>query len=207
MFCPDMRAEPIWSASKMSDMDRNAPQDSNAVSNLSIRDMVALATRQLKGTSRQMEDGYCIDVRDYPADRWIEVSLSRSLQEEGTNLKITAYSLKSQAASISVNLMNIEHLYVTWQTIGMISFCCAGDGRYKLINVTYDNGVVMVEDVDRRRYRSDTELSEAERRARAARRTFYHIGRHFDKAEVHDPAKPMEGSVEAEEAKTMHGGL
>ncbi|MCB2198409.1 hypothetical protein KQI63_03335 [bacterium] len=188
-------------------MERPMQRGPEGVPSLSIRDLVALATRQLKGTSRQMEDGFCIDVRDYPADRWVEISLHKSPQPEGgTNLKITVASLKTHDPDMSVNLVNVGHLYVTWQTKGMISFCYAGDGRYKLINVTYDNGVVVIEDVDKRRHRSDEDMSESERRARAQRRTFYHIGPQFDKAEPHDSGKPMEGSVEAEEANLMKPG-
>ena len=190
----------------MSDMDRPMQRGQEAVPSMSVRDLVALATRQLKATSRQMEEGYCIDVRDYAADRWVEVSLMKSkMPEGGTNLKITVASLKTHQPDMSVNLVNVEHLYVTWQTRGMISFCYAGDGRYKLINITYDNGVVVIEDVDRRRHRSSEDMSESERLARAQRRTFYHIGPQFDRAEEHDSSKPMQGSVEAEEMNIING--
>ena len=183
-------------------------QQREAVPNLTIRDMVSLASRQLHGNSHPLDNGYAIDVRDYPANRMVSLELSKSqLPNGGTNLRIVTYRLKEQDPTSTINLTNIEHLYVTWQTKGMISFCYAGDGRYKLINVTYENGVVLVEDVDRRRPpRPESEMSESEKLARAQRRTFYHIGRTFDKVEAHDPSKPMEGSVEAEEARVMGGG-
>lgn len=188
----------------MSDATRDTTFMPGVVPNLSIHDMVALASRQLRGTAHPIDGGYVIDVRDYGADRWIALELTRSQAPEGgTNLRITSYRLKNQEAVSVINLVTIQHLYVTWQTKGMISFCYAGDGRYKLINVTYDNGVVVVEDMDRRRPRTDDDMSESERRARAQRRTFYHIGRNFDQVEAHDPTQPMEGSMEAEERRAF----
>lgn len=171
------------------------------VPGLTIRDMISMATRQLSASSRPVDSGYVIDLRDYPNNQSIHVELSRSEQRLGTNLKISIKRIKGEDDQISVvNLLNIEHLYVTWETKGMISFCFAGDGRFKLINITNTTGVFVLEDIDRRTEPVEEEKpSESQRRAQSKRRTFYHIGTLFDTVVPHDPTKPLQGSVGEEE--------
>lgn len=167
---------------------------------LSIRDMISLATRQLSASSRPIDNGFCIALRNYSTNQAINVNLTKSDVGLGTNLKIEIEKLKETEKISVVNFLNIEHLYVTWETKGMISFCYAGDGRFKLVNVTTESGVMVLEDIDKRtRPQKDEELSESQRRAQSQRRIFYHIGTLFDKVVAHDPTKPLEGSVEAEE--------
>lgn len=170
---------------------------------LSIRDMISMATRQLSASSRPHDSGYTIDLRDYANNQTIQVELSRSEQRLGTNLKVSIKRIKGEDDQISVvNLLNIEHLYVTWETKGMISFCFAGDGRFKLINITNSTGVMVLEDIDKRtKPVEEEELSESQRRAQSKRRTFYHIGTLFDTVTAHDPTKPLQGSVAEEEAE------
>jgi hypothetical protein len=167
---------------------------------LSIRDMISLATRQLSASSRPTDTGYTIDLRDYQNNLSTHIELSRSDQGLGSNLKISVKRIKGDNDQVSVvSQLNIEHLYVTWETKGMISFCYAGDGRFKLINVTNSNGVVVLEDIDRRaKAKPDEELSESQRRAQSKRRTFYHIGTLFDNVTPHDPTEPLLGSAEDE---------
>ncbi len=181
--------------------DVNAgPKAEGQIPSLSIRDMISLATRQLSASSRPIDNGFCIALRDYSANQSINVNLTKSEVGLGTNLKVEIERLKETDQISVVNLLNVEHLYVTWETKGMISFCYAGDGRFKLINVTNSTGVMILEDVDRRaRPRDDEELSESQRRAQSQRRIFYHIGTLFDKVVAHDPTKPLEGSVASED--------
>jgi len=175
-------------------------QSDNQVAGLSIRDMISLATRQLSASSRPSETGYVITIRDYPTNQAINVELARSDEGLGTNLKVEAKRLKEDEPISTITLLNVEHLYVTWESKGMISFCYAGDGRFKLVNVTTANGITVLENVDRRTKPVDPEeMSESQRRAQSQRRIFYHIGTLFDKVTAHDPTKPLEGSVEAEE--------
>jgi len=170
------------------------------ISTLSIRDVIAMATRQLRGTSKQVDRGFIIELRNYELNQLLVVELTKSKMDKGgSNLRISSSHIKQEVNSIVVSTANIEHLYVTWETSGMISFCFAGDGRYKLINVTHDNGVFITEDIDRRREPVEREMSESEKRARAKRRTFFHIGRNFDEANVHDPQKPMKSSDDPDE--------
>ncbi|MFH0883760.1 MAG: hypothetical protein V2A56_12295 [bacterium] len=182
------------------------PSEANAglktegqIPGLSIRDMISLATRQLSASSRPVDNGFCIAIRNYSTNQSINVNLTKSDVGLGTNLKIEIEKLKESEKIAVVNLLNIEHLYVTWESKGMISFCYAGDGRFKLVNVTTESGVNVLEDIDRRtRPQKDEEMSESQRRAQSQRRIFYHIGTLFDRVVAHDPTKPLEGSVEAE---------
>ena len=169
------------------------------IPDLSIRDMISLATRQVKGVSRPIENGYAIELRDYSTNLVITIALTRSMDTlGGTNFMVHTGHIKEQHLHSIINIINLEHLYVTWDTPGLISFCFAGDTRYSLVNVSHDNGVFMVEDVDRRadQTEDETELSESERRARALRRTFYHIGTLF----AHDDPQTAEQATAEEES-------
>jgi hypothetical protein len=169
--------------------------NNEAIPTLTIRDMVSLATRQLGGTSRPSDNGYTIELRDYNRGTLLALELFKSPgQEGGVNLKITSSHVRGNINHSIVNLLNLEHLYLTWETKGMISFCFAGDGRYSLVNITRENGVLLNEDVDRRNYKREEELSESEQLARSQRRTFYHIGASFEEAIPHDPNQPIMSS-------------
>lgn len=173
------------------------------ISALAVRDMVALATRQLSGTSRPGENGFSIELRDYSINHMLRIELFQSRGElKGVNLRITSTLIKGNRDLMLINYLNLQHLYVTWETKGMISFCFAGDGRYTLINVLSSGHVLIHEDVDRRKEPKPKEkLSESEQLARAKRRTFYHIGPMFDYARPHDPDEPIKGSTDDIDSK------
>jgi hypothetical protein len=171
----------------------------NDVAGMSIHDLIRTATRQLGASSRAVPNGYSIDLRNY--DQGIIthiVLLKATIAGGGVSFKIINENIKDNSSVCTINLLNIAHLYVSWETHGMITFCYADEGRYKAINVTHDSGVMVQEDVEKRNEPEDGyELSEAQKRAQANRRTFYHIGRLFEKASVHNSDEPMEGSINA----------
>ncbi len=152
----------------------------NQLPGLSIRDMVRQASLQLRGTSRKTDNGYIIEMRNYSENLLTRIYLMRSKAIPGaTDLKVETGKLKDEVITSAITLANILHLYVTWESHGMVSFCYANDGRFTLVNVSYETGSFILNSIDRRANEKVDEISAS---ARTQRRTFYHIGTLFDRA-------------------------
>ncbi|HEB83576.1 MAG TPA: hypothetical protein ENI92_01105 [Bacteroidetes bacterium] len=147
---------------------------------LTVREMIRLATVQVNGVMRRIDRGYAIEIRDYPEDRKMDVMLTRAADVKGgSNLRINIGAVKGQMFNTLVSMNNLEHLYITWETPRQITFCYAAEGRYSLVDISRERGVIFVEDIDRRleaEEDEERELTPEEEEARRKRRTFYHIG-------------------------------
>ncbi len=161
------------------------------IHHLSIREMIAYAGRQLKGVSREIEGGYCIELRDYTTDISTSIFLTSSKGPfGGLNLRIESQRIKEKKVHNIVNFTGLEHIYVTWETAGECAFLFAEVGRFNLINISYKNGAVLLSGIDKRAdQKPESDLSDGEKEARAKRRTFYHIGKSFDQVSLEDPAE------------------
>ncbi len=171
------------------------------VPGLSIRDMVRQASLQLRGVSKKINNGYLIEMRNYSENLLTRVHLTRSKMIPGaTDLKVETGKLKDNTITSGITLSNILHLYVTWESQGMVSFCFANDGRFTLVNVSYHTGSFILNSVDRR---ANEDPGQVSAEAQSQRRTFYHIGTLFD----HSKQVVGEGDIidEAEERQQKGG--
>lgn len=152
------------------------------VPGLSIRDVVRLLAFQLRGTTHKVDNGYVIELRNYTRNLHTVITLTRSLDDEGSsNLAIESRKLKEKVSNFVVNYINLQHLYISWEKPGQVSFCYVNEGRFTLLNVSYDQGVRLINGQDKRIVGS-FEVSEfGVPKIPKERRTFYHIGKLFDK--------------------------
>ncbi|MDP8206840.1 MAG: hypothetical protein P9L92_09275 [Candidatus Electryonea clarkiae] len=164
----------------MSNDESSSSHTSAQASGLSIRDMVRLASLNLRGTSRKLDDGYIIEMRNYDNNLYTSIKLIRSSEVAGgTSLTVNTGLIKSNATTSGITLFDLMHLYVTWDSPGVITFCYSGEGRYTIINVSQKSGAFVLSKIDKRADEEETDLSEEALEARKQRRTFYHIGTLF----------------------------
>lgn len=179
-------------------MDRRENDDQKKVDKLSIRDLSKRIVLNLRGSLRNLRDGYCIEVQNPELDSFIWHSVTSAQKDEtGSDLILEAGSIREKTAHSKLELTGIEHLYVTWDTPKLISFCFIHEDRFNLINIDADTTFEFINGVDRRQKSS----IRIDKKTLAKRRTFYHIGKEpsEEKAEKDDEAAEIEELLEEEE--------
>ncbi len=151
---------------------------------LTIKDMVRQVALNLRASSKVIENGYEVEVRDYGEGTFTRITIERAkVVANATNLSVANGSIKDMKIRSGINFANLLHLYVTWDLPQVATFCFASEGRFTLINVNHDHGAFIMSSVDQRRdEKPEAELSADQIEARSRRRTFYHIGSLFDGA-------------------------
>ncbi|MBZ0265692.1 hypothetical protein K8I28_13595 [bacterium] len=150
------------------------------VPGLSVRDIVRLLSFQLRGVAQPIEMGYSVTIRNYQNDVFTRIKIKRSQNlPNATNLHVESGSIQKKTVSAETQFLDIEHLYITWDTPGLVSFCYADSGRFTLVNVNYERGYSVVNSMDKReeeRDQGDVLDEDDFPLLNPHRRTFYHIG-------------------------------
>jgi len=156
------------------------------VPGLSIRDVVRLLAFQLRASSRRIEKGYLIELRNYQHDLYTRIVLTRSGDDIGaSDLTVENRKLRENIRTAGVSFADLQHLYITWDKPGQVSFCYASEGRFTLLNVSYEQGMFIINNKDKRALSSQG-ASSGTPFIPKDRRTFYHIGRLFDQTKAEE---------------------
>ena len=143
----------------------------NYVSVSEISSRIALT---LRGVCRQLKDGFLVTVHNIAQDNFSSIFITnRDDDEFGCNLVIETGQYSDETVYTTLRYERMEHLYVTWDTPKLVSFCFIQEGRFYLINVKTNASVDTICDVDRRTVlpvKVDEEMLKK-------RRSFYHIGK------------------------------
>ncbi len=150
-----------------------------AVDGLSIRDLVRMASLNLRASSKKYGDGYRIEVRNHNDNLMTRISLSHSeIIDDGTNYKFENLKLRESIVTSGYEMKDLTHLYITWDSPGKITFCYAAEGRYTCVDINKTGSTFVSTAVDRRTNEKPMtdEEKEDKNNGRNQRRTFYHIG-------------------------------
>lgn len=156
------------------------PQE-QSIQHLSIREMIARVAYHLDAAAHPVENGYRILIRDHARNAYVSVFLTRSsLYENGAGMYVESGTIRDGLIFSTCTFDNLDHLYITWDTSEMVSFCYAQGGRFSLVNVMKNAAVSFLDGVDRRAGEDTSQQTAAQQEAQAQRRTFYHIGAAFE---------------------------
>ncbi len=155
-------------------MNHDKLSEQNSVDCISLRDLSRHIALSLRGNLTPTGDIYTIEVQNKQRDKYMSLSLSGAEEGEiGCNLRVETGDISNRVVHTKLELLDIDHLYVTWGTPGQVSFCYAQDNRFTLIDVTADATVIALDGADCRQEEKVTTESEKDDN----RRTFYHIGK------------------------------
>ncbi len=153
-----------------------ATQDGKDIDRLYIRDMIIAVARHLHASAKADGNGFFIELRDYTKNVYVSICLRQSREiQGGSSILVECGNLKENKKIGTVLFGDLDHLYVTWDSDELVSFCYAQGGRYTLVNVYKRGEFTILDGIDRREDEEEP-LTEEEEEARNQRRTFFHVG-------------------------------
>ena len=159
----------------------NNTEDKEQVNTVSVQNLASRVAFNLRGALTSTADSYAIEVENKERDNFLRHSL-RYIQDKNVwcNIITETGSHSEKAIYIRSDHRDVMHLYVTWDTPKLITYCYCRNDRYYVINLKSDTTVIMSSGKDRR----DNESQAVDPAKLRERRTFYHIGKIIDEVEM-----------------------
>ena len=145
----------------------------NQISCIALGDLIKRLSLILRGNLQTDEMSGKITLSNEKLNKRVNVCLTPGEQESVYNILIDGGVIGNNDKQFKIARLDVEHLYVTWDTPRQISLCYTQDSRYSVINIDLDTTIVCVEGKDRRRGEKN---SQATQKHQNLRRKFYHIG-------------------------------
>ena len=143
----------------------------NQVSCVSARELSKRITLTLRGSLQSNGSNQIVVTENEKRNDRLSLSIIPET-ENGSRctLLLEGRNLREKIVRYKISYENVEHLYVTWDTPQMVTFCFTENGRFTLLNVYADTTIDTMDGKDRRLENNPSE------EALNQRRKFYHVG-------------------------------
>jgi hypothetical protein len=148
--------------------EHNSP---NHVSCIALRELSTRLALSLRGSLQTNGLNQIVVTENEKRNDRLSLSIIPETENNSRcSLLLEGRNLKEKMLRYKIGYENIEHLYVTWDTPQLVTFCFSENGRYTLLNVHADTTIYTMDGKDRRQ---DNNASEENLNQR---RKFYHVG-------------------------------
>ena len=143
------------------------------VDSIALGDLIRRLSLILKGQIQTDGTSGKISIYNENLNKRVSVSLIPGEQEGIFNILLEGGINNGTDRQFKIARLDVEHLYITWDTPEQISLCYTQDSRYSVINICNDATIVCIEGKDRRQNENN---NSDEQKKKNGRRKFYHIG-------------------------------